>query len=242
MQLKIGTYNICHGEGIDKRVNLNRQGVFLKNYDLDIVFLQEIDIFTTRSNYNCIEELAKTIGLSNNYFGKTSDVFNGEYGNGIISKYQIIESNNYLVEVDSSHETRGICHCKINVDNKTINLFSVHLPVYFEERIIYINKLIDLISKIKDEAIIVGGDFNVGYKKIGEHKYICEEQEEYLEYELLKKYLIKLNNDEITWRSTTSEGCIDTIFYSKDFSLIEYNSVNNSCSDHSLVVVSLDLK
>ena len=241
MRLKVGTYNICHGEGIDKRVNLSRQGSFLKSNDLDIIFLQEIDIFTTRSNYNGIEELAKGVGFNNYYFGKTSDVFNGEYGNGILSKYNIIESNNYLIEVDKTHETRGICHCKIEVDDKKINLFSVHLPVYYDERIIYINKLIEIINNIKDEAIIVGGDFNVGYKKMGDHKYICEKKEEYLEYELLKKYLKKVNNEEITWISAIDDGCIDTIFYSNNIKLIKYENVNNSCSDHSLVEVLLDI-
>ena len=151
MRLKIGTYNICHGEGIDKRINLNRQGAFLKNNDLDIILLQEIDIFTSRSNYNGIEEIAKEVDINNYYFGKNCNVFNGEYGNGIISKYGIIESNNYLIEVEESHEIRGICYCKILANNRIINLFSVHLPVYFEERIKYINKLIELINDIKLE-------------------------------------------------------------------------------------------
>ena len=58
---------------------------------------------------------------------------------------------------------------------------------------------------------------------------------------MLKEYLVKLNNYEITWVSSSGEGCIDTFFYSNDFNLIKYENVNNSCSDHSLVTILLDI-
>ncbi|MBR4262171.1 MAG: endonuclease/exonuclease/phosphatase family protein [Bacilli bacterium] len=241
MRLNIGIYNICHGEGLDKIVDVKRQGTFLKEKNIDILLIQEVDINTERANINEIEELSTSIGHDYYYFGKNEDFLNGEYGNGIISKYEIIESNNYLTDVEKSHEMRGVCHSKIKINNTVINAISVHLPVFEEERIKYIKRLIEVIESIKNELIIIGGDFNTGIKKIGDHKYIYENKSEFIEYDMLKKYLIKLNNSEITWISETGKACIDTIFYSKEFKLVEYKNIENDYSDHSLLTVLLDV-
>lgn len=241
MKLDVGTYNICHGEGLDKVIDVDRQGNFIKSNDLDLVFLQEIDVNTDRARFNEIKKIANISELNNYFFGNNEEFHGGYYGNGIISKYELQESKNYLMSVNDNHEMRGICYSKIVIDEKILNLYSVHLPVYKEERIKYIDKLIDLIKEKQNELIIVGGDFNTGIEKIGDHQYIYINEDSFIEYEMLKEYLVKLDNNVITWRSKTGQGCLDTIFYSKDFKLIKYETVENNCSDHSLIKVSLEV-
>ena len=51
MIIRAITFNMCHGEGIDGRIDVRRQAMFLKKYKPDIIFLQEIDLYTKRA-YN----------------------------------------------------------------------------------------------------------------------------------------------------------------------------------------------
>ena len=46
MILKIITFNVAHGKGLDGIIDIERQAEFLKQYNPDIVFLQEIDMYT----------------------------------------------------------------------------------------------------------------------------------------------------------------------------------------------------
>lgn len=69
-----------------------------------------------------------------------------------------------------------------------INLFSVHLSTYKDERILACKELNRIISKIdKNEIIIIGGDFNVGVTRLGKGKYTYTKQDEYEEYKILGK-------------------------------------------------------
>ena len=49
MILKIITFNVAHGRGMDGKVDLQRQAEVIKEYKPDIVFLQEVDMYTKRA-------------------------------------------------------------------------------------------------------------------------------------------------------------------------------------------------
>lgn len=60
MILKIITFNVAHGKGLDGIIDIERQAEFLKQYNPDIVFLQEIDMYTKRAGErNQIREFSK---------------------------------------------------------------------------------------------------------------------------------------------------------------------------------------
>ena len=159
---------------------------------------------------------------------------NGFYGDGIISKFPIEYSANYLSPLkNSNHEQRGILCNKVSFGNTKINVFSIHMSTYEDERILTSKELLKITSKIsKNESIIIGGDFNVGVKRIGVHKYISEPKENYTEYEILKEKFKSLDNTTETWHSPEGNGCIDTFFFSKNLQLIKYQTIVTDISDH----------
>ena len=124
-----------------------------------------------------------------------------------------------------------------------INLFSVHLSTYEDERILACKELNRIISKIdKNEIIIIGGDFNVGVTRLGKGKYTFTKQDEYMEYNILGEKLNQLPNEEDTWFSNLGQGCIDTIFYSNNIELIKHQTVNTEqASDHSIVYAEFNI-
>ena len=153
---------------------------------------------------------------------------------GIISKFPIEYSANYLSPLNnSSHEQRGILCNKIAFGNTKINVFSLHMSTYEDERILTSKELLKITSKLnKNEPIIIGGDFNVGISKTGNHKYSYEKKEKYQEFEILKERFKSIENTEDTWFSGEESGCIDSFFYSKHLKLIKYETIKTDISDH----------
>ena len=245
MLLKVVTFNIAHGRGINKVVDISKQAEIINEYKPDIVFLQEIDMYTKRAGkINQIREFSKKVYLPYCSMETNITIEDGYYGDGIISRFPISFSTNYLMPLtDTSHEQRGILCNKISLGTTKINLFSVHLSTYEEERILAVKELIRIIEKIdKGEIIIIGGDFNVGVTRLGKGKYLFEKRKQYEEYELLKVKLDKIKNVENTWFSDLGNGCIDTIFYSKDISLRKFKTIDTKgTSDHNAIYAEFDI-
>lgn len=244
MILKAITFNMCHGEGIDGIIDVERQAKFLKKYKPDIIFLQEIDMYTQRVySENQIYTFSKYVELQYRAMGINIKYKNGYYGDGILSRFPIEYSANYLMPlVDKNNEQRGILCNKISFGTTKLNLFSVHFPTNLEERKLATEELINIIEKIDEsEVIIIGGDFNIGVEKIGNHQYKFEKTEKYPEYEMLKNYLNKIENTDATWFSEIGQGCIDTMFYSKNIKAIKVETIENQYSDHYAVYTEFEI-
>lgn len=192
-------------------------------------------MYTKRAyNKNQLYTFSKYTGLNFRAIGTNIKYKNGFYGDGILSKFPIEYSANYLSPLTNSlHEQRGILCNKISFGNTKINVFSLHMSTFEDERILSAKELLKITSKInKNEAIIIGGDFNVGIKNIGPHKYIYEKKDSYKEYEILKEKFKSINNSENTWFSKNSNGCIDSFFYSKNLQLLKQETIKTDISDH----------
>ena len=125
MLIKIITFNIAHGKGLDGVVDIERQAELINSYKPDIVFLQEIDMYTKRAGErNQIREFSKRVFLPYSSMESNITLEDGYYGDGIISRFPISFSVNYLMPLtDLQHEQRGIlCNriCLRNSKNKSI--------------------------------------------------------------------------------------------------------------------------
>lgn len=244
MLLKAMTFNMCHGEGLDGRIDVRRQATFLKKYKPDIIFLQEIDMYTRRSyNKSQIYTFSKYAELPYRSMGTNIKYKNGYYGDGILSRFPIEFSCNYLSPTTSpNHEQRGFLCNKMVFGSVKINLFSLHLSLFEEERILSAQRLLRITSHLsKNERIIIAGDFNVGISKIGDHQYVYENRDSYEEYEILKRKFHKMENDSPTWFSDTGTGCIDTCFYSNNLTLKKFETIPTDISDHYPIYMEFDV-
>ena len=72
------------------KIDVRRQATLIKKYKPDIVFLQEIDVYTKRAyNRNQLYTLSKYTGLNFRAMGTNIKFKNGFYGDGILSKFPI---------------------------------------------------------------------------------------------------------------------------------------------------------
>ena len=244
MILKTITFNMCHGEGLDEKIDVKRQAEVLKKYNPDIVFLQEIDMYTGRVNgNNQLFEFSENIGLKYRFMGINIKYKDGFYGDGILSRFPIEYSANYLMPtIEKDSEQRGVLSVSISFGTTKIHLFSMHLSTSEKERILAVKEIVRIIKKIdKNDVIIIGGDFNIGTEKIGKHQYVFEEKDAYEEYKILMQILEKINNTEKTWFSKEGEGCIDTIFYSRNIKLENMKTIETDLSDHYAVYAEFNI-
>jgi endonuclease/exonuclease/phosphatase family metal-dependent hydrolase len=87
-RLRVLTYNIHHGEGTDRKFDLERLAGIIKAAKPDVVAVQEVDRKTRRaSGVDQAAELGKLTGMHAE-FGKAMEYSGGEYGEAILSRHK----------------------------------------------------------------------------------------------------------------------------------------------------------
>lgn len=163
-----------------------------------------MDMYTKRAYYkNQIYTFGKYIGLPYRSMGTSIKYKGGFYGDGLLSRFPIEFSANFLSPlIHKDSEQRGILYNKISFGTTKLNLFSIHLSTFEDERILACRELLRISDKInRNEGLIVGGDFNVGVTRIDKHKYNYKKQESYEEYNLLQEKFNNIENHADTWFS-----------------------------------------
>lgn len=87
--LRVLTYNIHHGEGVDGKLDLVRLAGVITAARADVVALQEVDQKTARTGgVDQAAELARLTGLHVAY-GKAMDYQGGAYGQALLSRWPL---------------------------------------------------------------------------------------------------------------------------------------------------------
>ncbi|MBR6793288.1 MAG: PASTA domain-containing protein [Clostridia bacterium] len=131
---RVASYNVkhfMHGSGINYEVFAEE----IKEIDPDIIGLQEIDNGQGRSGKDDqMAEIAAAAGYPYYYFAKCVDMNDGEYGHGILSKYPIQKSENFMYKAQTG-EKRSVERHEIYLDltedgvenGKTVVFYNTHL-------------------------------------------------------------------------------------------------------------------
>lgn len=155
--LRILTYNIRHGEGMDRQLDLDRTAEVIKHLNPHVVFLQEVDKITNRTNQ--VDQSKKLGELTNMFsvFGKFMDYDGGEYGMAVLSRFPFKETRNHVVP--PGVEPRSALTVSIDVDGEEVIFCGIHFYRTAEERYAQAKKVVEI---FRDETspVILGGDFN----------------------------------------------------------------------------------
>ncbi|MFW6035389.1 MAG: endonuclease/exonuclease/phosphatase family protein [Halothermotrichaceae bacterium] len=159
--LKILTYNIRHGRGVDDQVNLERIAGILKKTGADIIGLNEVDNRMKRSSFkNQVKFLADRLNM-NYVFGPAQKNLSGSYGNAILTKYSIAEADNTILPVRKNSEKRALIQAKVVLpDSQEFVIMNTHLSLSSEERTEQLETIENIISKMEGGQYILMGDFN----------------------------------------------------------------------------------
>ena len=152
MSLKIMTYNIQHGAGMDDVVNLDRQAEIIRNAMPDVVGLQEVDSVVKRSGY--IPEaavLGEKVGMYAT-FGPAIPLTKGKYGVAILSKEAPLSVRNIPLP---GAEKRTLLVCEF----QEYVFACTHLALEEENRLTSLNIILDEVVQW-DKPFFICGDLN----------------------------------------------------------------------------------
>lgn len=123
--LRVASYNIRHGRGMDDTVNLARTAAVLRALTPDVVGLQEVDHTVTRSG--SVDEarvLGEQLGMQH-AFGAFMPYQGGEYGLAILSRFPITRAT--PVRLPDGNEPRVALVAQLRLpDGSAIAAVNVH--------------------------------------------------------------------------------------------------------------------
>lgn len=162
-RLRVLTYNIHHGEGMDGRIDYERLAAIISRLKPDVVALQEVDRATTRSNgVDQLERLASLTGMHGE-FGRSIYHADGEYGLGILSRFPIAWAKVYPLPFRPGQEPRTALAALVEPDNglPRFILVGTHLCHQSEvTRIDQVTYLSDIFAGDEARPVILAGDLN----------------------------------------------------------------------------------
>jgi endonuclease/exonuclease/phosphatase family metal-dependent hydrolase len=164
LRLRVLSYNIHHGEGVDGKLDLPRIAGVIKSVKPDLVALQEVDQGTERTNkVDQATELARLTGL-NVVFGGNIRYQGGAYGNAVLSRLPISRHKNLLLPNFDDGEQRGVLQVEVELpgEHGTLLFLATHLDHRpgDRERFASAKVINELASEGKGQPAVLAGDLN----------------------------------------------------------------------------------
>lgn len=169
--VRVLVFNMHAGKDAKGVDNLQRIADVVKDTRADIVLLQEVDRFTTRSGK--VDQVAtlKSYTGYNAAFGKTLDYQGGDYGIAVLSRWSILGDTLFHLPVNppqaragGSYEPRGALRVSIAAPGGAIHVVNTHLDASradsFRRQEIPQVLAIAAEMKIPGALVLVGGDLN----------------------------------------------------------------------------------
>ncbi len=219
--VKIMTYNIKHGVGIDGKLNLERVARTIDSAGVQVIGLNEVDNQRIRSNFKKQYQILARKLKMNYTFGPTLRGITGSYGNAILTTFPIEKVENYSLPITIGHEPRGVLEAQVILPDQTkLRVLTTHLSASKKERKKQIKWLNNYLENIGKEPFVLMGDFN-------------DEINFSQNYELLSKTVR-------TYPAENPSEKIDIIF-SNHF-LDEGVTINSKASDHLPLIAEMKYK
>ena len=161
--VRLASYNIQIGLGMDKNYDLDRTAQAIRRFGAETIVLNEVDVGTDRSRGDDQPAiLARKLGL-NYLFGRASDRPGGIYGNAVLSVHELEQIDLIDLEADG-HESRSALVVKVKAP-KPYYIIAAHLafqqvPEIEAVRIRNIEFLADYLARKKYFPAVLCGDLN----------------------------------------------------------------------------------
>lgn len=155
--LRVMSFNIRHGEGMDGQVSLRRVADVVRTAQADVVALNEVDRRLPRSGLtDQAARLAKMLDMQRAFEPNMRWYLLAEYGNAILSKYPIKKVENHLLPRIGENERRGVLVVELDVAGERVNVMATHLALTDEERIQQTKRIMEIARELKGPVILLG--------------------------------------------------------------------------------------
>lgn len=228
-ELRIMTFNIRHGKGMDNRYDMERIAQVIRDADVDLVALNEVDVKMPRSWFmDQAQYLASQVRM-HSYFVPSFRFLFSQFGNGLLSHNPMMEVQREEIPRFREREPRGLGRVSIMLDNQLVHVIVTHLglnPVEREEQFAY------LAARIRElaEPVLLLGDFNTTPTSPAMCRFLAETG-------------LEVHSYEPTYPSDQPSLKIDYILASGEWEVVEeVRPIETLASDHFPVVGTFRLK
>ena len=165
LRLRVLSYNIHHGEGVDRKLDLPRIARVIADQKPDLVALQEMDVKTQRTGgVDQPAELARLTGM-HVAFGKGIDYQGGEYGNAILSRFPIESKSVHPLPASEGEERRNATVVTVRPweGGPEVRFVGTHLNYRDEsERVLEVKAILSALKQGQGGSLptILAGDLN----------------------------------------------------------------------------------
>lgn len=160
--IRVMTYNIHTGVGVDGEFDLERIAQIITDHRIDIAGLQEVDQSVERTDrVMTMQELSNLTGM-NYAFGKAIEFQGGEYGNGILSRFPILKKHNHPYTFEQTGEHRSLLYVLLEYNRDTLFVMNTHLDHRPDdaERLMSAEEILSVSYQHKDRPALLLGDIN----------------------------------------------------------------------------------
>ena len=234
--LRVMTWNIHHGEGLDGKVDLEHFSRLIRSERADIVALQEVDKGVERTGRRDFPaELGRLTGMSC-VFSNNYDYQGGEYGNAVLTRFPIKRSANYHYQKVNETEQRGLLQLVLDVYGRELAFLVTHLDHRASDAARWSNvgEIERVLQSYHGLPIIFCGDFNT--QPSGRVYTRLKEQ-------LDDTWVLAGNGDGCTIPAEAPSRRIDYIWFNRSKALVPLKSwvPESLASDHRPVVTEFQV-
>ncbi|MCB0686641.1 MAG: endonuclease/exonuclease/phosphatase family protein [Saprospiraceae bacterium] len=150
-QIRILTFNILHGATTRNDFDLDTIAHLILQTKPDLVALQEVDNKTNRAKgYDLVKELSDRTGMMGRY-AAAMPYDGGEYGEGVLSGWDIVQSRNVALPHSPENEPRAALEIMVKTPwGDTLSFIGTHLDHLRDKK--------DRISQIKKINEVFAGN------------------------------------------------------------------------------------
>jgi endonuclease/exonuclease/phosphatase family metal-dependent hydrolase len=163
-RLKLMTYNIHSGVGVDQRYDLGRIRRVLADERPDIAALQELECGSARTSLDDQSSvLARDLSLTSS-FCATRPAGDGSFGIGILTAFPVLHHQQHDLSYGTGREPRYCLRVDLEIEpGAVLHVFNCHLGLGARERLFQRGQMLSdaiLLSKEVHHPVILMGDFN----------------------------------------------------------------------------------
>ena len=155
MSLRIATYNVHGGVGLDRRYDIDRIARVIVELDAEVIGLQELQ---SHGNDNMLEILQRATSMSAIAATTFRSKF-GDFGNGLLTRLPIVARG--CIDLNfGRREPRNAIDATLDCHGTPLQIICTHLGLRASERREQLRRLIAAIGQRPEIPTVLMGDIN----------------------------------------------------------------------------------
>jgi endonuclease/exonuclease/phosphatase family metal-dependent hydrolase len=170
-RLRVATYNVHSGVGIDRRFRPQRIAEVIGELDPDVIALQEVLSPVREFDVHALLREATGFHLA---AMATMQLAGGTFGNALLSRWRILDAVEHGLTV-ADREPRAAIDATIGLDAGKLRVIATHLGLRSAERREQLSRLVAILERRRDVPTLLLGDFNATRAKSRELRAHAEQ-------------------------------------------------------------------